>query len=169
MVLFPHQEGCDKVISAVKDGKLSIERVKDAVRRILSLKANIHLFEPEYFKDLEITGNIKELSQKLAQKSITKIRDFDNIIPARLEKGTGLEQVLCIPLFLLNREVDHIATGCIDCHILMYNKHSLTPLFQQIILLDGLVDQTHPVFRNGKAHAFHIYQKLAFLDLHFLV
>ena len=90
MVLFPHQEGCDKVIGAVKDGKLSIERIKDAVRRILKLKDNIHLFEPDYFKDLQVTGNLSEISQELAEKSITKIRDVDNILPVKLEKGSKI-------------------------------------------------------------------------------
>ena len=99
MVLFPHQEGCDKVVEAVKNGSLSVERVKDAVRRILKLKENVHLFEPDYFKDLKPAGNIKELALKIAQKSVTKIRDFNNLLGEKFEKGTKILMVNLIKPF----------------------------------------------------------------------
>jgi beta-N-acetylhexosaminidase len=99
MVLFPHQEGYEKVVNAVKDGSLEVERIKDAVRRILKLKENLHLFEADYFKDLKPMGNLKELALKLAQKSVTKIRDINNVLPVKLEKGSKILMVNLIKPF----------------------------------------------------------------------
>ena len=99
MVLFPHQEGYAKVVNAVKDGSLEIDRIKDAVRRILKLKETLHLFEKDYFKDLKLDGNLQEIALKLAQKSVTKIRDINNLVPAKLKKGSKILMVNLIKPF----------------------------------------------------------------------
>ncbi len=87
MILFPKEKAVEDITNAVNSGELGLERLKDAVSRILKLKDNLHLFEKDYFKGLEIGGDLQAVSQRIADKSISVIRDFDNIIPARLEKG----------------------------------------------------------------------------------
>lgn len=99
MVLFPHYDGYLKIIEAVKNGKIGIERIKDAVIRILRLKERIHLFEKDYFKDLKEFKGLDEIALKIAQKSITKIRDFDNLLPVKLEKGSKILLVNVIKTF----------------------------------------------------------------------
>lgn len=87
MILFPKERAVADITNALRSGELSLDRLKDAVRRILKLKRTLHLFEEDYFKGLKIEGDLQGLSQKIADKSISLIRDFDHIVPTALKKG----------------------------------------------------------------------------------
>ena len=91
MILFPKPFDFDNILKAVEQGKLSVDRLKDAVSRIIKLKQWLHLFETENpFKDLEIEDNIDEIALKIAQKSIKVLRDYAGVIPTKLEKGSKI-------------------------------------------------------------------------------
>lgn len=85
--LFPKISDRENIVRAVEAGEISMDRLKDAVRRILKVKQNLHAFEPNYFDNLTVTENLAEISREIAEKSITVIRDFDNLIPTKLQKG----------------------------------------------------------------------------------
>lgn len=89
MILFPEPTDYDNIIKAVKDGVLPIERLKDAVKRVLKLKDKARLFEDQTAIDNEIEDDltIDLLAQEIADKSIKIVRDLKGIIPANLKKG----------------------------------------------------------------------------------
>ena len=89
MLLFPLPRDYDYLLAAVKSGEITKERLLDAVRRILRMKDRARLFEDQeaLASSIEITGNIVEVAQKIADRSITVIRNTQNLIPLSLPKG----------------------------------------------------------------------------------
>lgn len=70
-------------------GNLSIERVDDAVRRVLALKEKVGVFDN--FRKVpcsigEAVTLTYQMSQRLAQKSATLVRDRKNTLPFRRDK-----------------------------------------------------------------------------------
>ncbi len=92
MVLFPEPEDYENIINAVKTGILPIERLKDAVYRVLKLKQRARLFEDQdkIYEEIGELPNIREVSQEIADKSINVVRDVQGIIPTKLEKGSKI-------------------------------------------------------------------------------
>lgn len=102
MVLFPEKHDKEHLVAAVKSGKLKIERVKDAVKRIIKLKEQSNLFDNK-----PIDGDIEEFKKqidkvgvKIAEKSLNIIRDRNNAIKNGIKKG---DRVLNIYLFTDSR------------------------------------------------------------------
>lgn len=90
MVLFALERDFDFILEAAKKGEISIERIKDAVRHILEMKDRARLFEDqeELVKGIEHTGNMEELSQEIADKSITIVRNSQGVIPLSLKESS---------------------------------------------------------------------------------
>ncbi len=86
LMLFPRPEEYSYLIDAVKSGEIEIDRLKDAVRRVLLLKQSVRLFEN---KDIceeigDTTKDIEELSllsQQIADNAIKVVRNNQNVIP----------------------------------------------------------------------------------------
>ncbi len=89
MALFAEPEDFDRLKLAIETGELSIERVKDAVYRVLMLKNEIALFDPMFPEKeaLERTYDVKELADKIAEKSIKIVRNSKGILPLHLKSG----------------------------------------------------------------------------------
>lgn len=89
MVLFPLERDFDYVCEAVKKGEISMGRLKDAVRRVLKMKIRARLFEEQsrILSEIKISGDINEVSEQIAEKSITVIRNTQNLIPLSVKKG----------------------------------------------------------------------------------
>lgn len=89
MLLFPLERDFDYLLEAVKSGELSIERVKDAVRRILKMKMRARLFEDQekLMDEIEVSDDLKLISAEIAEKCITVIRNTQNLIPLSMKKG----------------------------------------------------------------------------------
>ncbi|MBR1968245.1 MAG: hypothetical protein IKA11_02490 [Clostridia bacterium] len=88
VILFPKPYDFDNILKAIENGELTVERIKDAARRVLKMKDNLHLFEKDYFKDLKPSCDFNAVSAQIAEKSIKIVRDFANVIPTKLEKGS---------------------------------------------------------------------------------
>ncbi|MBO6128675.1 MAG: glycoside hydrolase family 3 C-terminal domain-containing protein [Pseudobutyrivibrio sp.] len=78
----------DHIAQAVKDGKVSMETLDDAVRRILSVKVWLGLFENPYVDQSAIDAYAKALPEnhvalckEAAEKSIVLLKNQDNILP----------------------------------------------------------------------------------------
>ena len=98
MILFPLPRDFDYIKAAVESGELSIERLKDAVTRIWRLKNQVHLFDEKPFT-VEMTDALiqefSEVSEKLAEKAITVLRDVDHLLPANgIKAGSKVLQVV---------------------------------------------------------------------------
>ena len=90
MLLFPAPKDFDYLLEAIKSGELTKDRVKDAILRILTLKMKARLFEDQKSieEKINISEDIGKLSQEIADRSITVIRNTQGLIPLNLEKGS---------------------------------------------------------------------------------
>ncbi len=75
------------IIELVNEGRISMERIDDAVRRVLTLKFRLGLFEnpytdEEHFKDVIRCKNHIEASHNAAKQAITLIKN-DGILPLK--------------------------------------------------------------------------------------
>jgi beta-glucosidase len=83
---------CDYLIELVKEGEVPMSRIDDAVRRILTLKFELGLFETPVtnYKDYPQFGSkaFEESAYQAASESITLLKNSNNILP--LKKGAKL-------------------------------------------------------------------------------
>ncbi len=89
VILFALENDFDCVKKAVENGEISIERIKDSVRRILKMKLHAGLIGDTAIDEdsIELSGDVKEISTEIARKSITVVRNSQNLIPVSLKKG----------------------------------------------------------------------------------
>ena len=85
MISYNYEPFCNDLVAAVKEGKVSQARLDDAVRRILTLKYKLNLFEKPVSnpKDYPKFGS-KEFEQhayNTAAEAITLLKNRDNILP----------------------------------------------------------------------------------------
>ena len=87
----------DALLDAVNSGKVSKERINEAVKRILAVKFKLGLFDDPYVKEKEaekIVRNLEhiELAREVARQSITLLKNEDNILPL----STDLQNIAVI-------------------------------------------------------------------------
>lgn len=89
MLLFALERDYDCVLEAVKSGIIPVDRLKDAVRHVLEMKKRARLFEDQkqLGQSVGSSGNIEEVSMKIAEKSIKIIRNTQDLLPLKLKKG----------------------------------------------------------------------------------
>ena len=78
----------DIVKKAVSDGRIPIERIEESAERVLKLKEKIGLFDdkPEMLTDINVqTVKTREIDRKIAEKSITLVRDRQKMLPHNKE------------------------------------------------------------------------------------
>jgi len=98
MVLWPTDKYVENMKSAIENGYISIDRLNDAVDRILLMKEKLNLFESnEEFIKLSNDDKlfIKNTQQKIAEKSITLIKDNGNFFPLKCDKT---KKIAVIPI-----------------------------------------------------------------------
>jgi beta-glucosidase len=84
-----YKEYCNIMVKAVKSGEISMQRLDDAVRRILMVKKKVGLFDsnsfdPKKYPDFA-SDESKKLSLNAALESITLLKNEGNCLP--LSKG----------------------------------------------------------------------------------
>jgi len=89
MMLWPTPEYADDMTEAVENGYIPMERLDDAVTRILNMKRKLGLFEKDNHAS-ELTEEDNKLvittQQKTAERSVTLLRDSSNLFPLTHEK-----------------------------------------------------------------------------------
>lgn len=86
---FRYKEAINAIVSGVNNGKISKERVDDAVKRILTVKFEMGLFEDPYMEKLthEVTdlGSTKyrELAKQLVEKSLVLLKNDNSLLPLK--------------------------------------------------------------------------------------
>jgi beta-N-acetylhexosaminidase len=90
----------DRLIKAVRDGRLSEERVRQSARRVLEMKARINLFENPFgpAPTSEQKAAFQRAAQEMADKSITVLRG-DGQQPLKMAPAT---KVLTVTYAQLN-------------------------------------------------------------------
>ena len=98
MMLWPTSEYVDNMIEAVENGYIPMERLDDAVTRILEMKEKLGLFKKNNSTRL-LTDEDKKYVQKVqtevAEKSITLIRDKGEFFPLSKDKA---KRIAVIPI-----------------------------------------------------------------------
>ena len=87
MVPYEYEQFVNDLIQLVKEGEVSMERIDDAVKRILKLKFELDLFENPVtnYEEYEDFGSKKhhQLAYKAASESITLLKNNNNILPLK--------------------------------------------------------------------------------------
>ena len=95
MVPYEYEHFVKNLISLVEEGEVSMERINDAVKRILKLKFELDLFENPVtnYNDYEDFGSKKhhQLAYKAASESITLLKNNEDILPI-----TGNPKILVV-------------------------------------------------------------------------
>lgn len=97
LILMPLDEvkTIDAIENAIKTGEISEERINYSAEKILSAKMKLGLFENKYVQEADIYKSINtstaiELSQKIADQSITLVKESAKIFPIDKTKKTAL-------------------------------------------------------------------------------
>jgi beta-glucosidase len=85
MIPYDYKEFCTDLIALVKEGKVPVSRIDDAVTRILRVKEELRLFETPmtYLKDYPKFGSpeFEKAAYNTAAESITLLKNTNNILP----------------------------------------------------------------------------------------
>jgi beta-glucosidase len=85
MIPYDYKEFCTDLIALVKEGKVPVSRIDDAVTRILRVKHELQIFETPvtYVKDYPKFGSaaFENAAYKTAAESITLLKNTNNILP----------------------------------------------------------------------------------------
>lgn len=98
MMLWPNKCYVDDMIQAVENGYISMERLDDAVTRILNMKEKLGLFQKDNHA-IKLTKEdqtfIKQTQQETAEHSVTLIRDNGGFFPMSPKK---YQKIAVIPV-----------------------------------------------------------------------
>lgn len=98
MMLWPNEHYVDDLVEAVENGYVSMERLDDAVNRILSVKEKMGLFDRNnhpVLLDQQEQMYINSVQQNTAEKSVTLIKDDNHQFPLQPEKTPN---ILVVPV-----------------------------------------------------------------------
>lgn len=86
MIPYNYQRYCDYLIALVKEDEVSMERLDDAVRRILNLKYKLGLFgEQKHYSEYTKFGSVafEQSAYETAAEAITLLKNNNDILPLR--------------------------------------------------------------------------------------
>lgn len=92
MVLFNEKNDKQNILKAVESGELSVDRLKDAVKRIIKMKERAGLFrnQEEIKRSLTLKRPINEVATEIAERSIVIHRNAENILPLDIPKNSKI-------------------------------------------------------------------------------
>ena len=98
MMLWPNEHYVDDMVQAIENGYVPMERLDDAVSRILDMKEKLGLFSKDNHA-IKLTEEDRKFIQKaqkdVAENSITLVRDEANFFPLDKEK---IKKIALIPV-----------------------------------------------------------------------
>ncbi len=133
VVLFPEKNDFERLRQAVVDGRITQERLNDALTRILLMKKRAGLFDKQETSAIDVERErqkLMEISQQIADKSIKVVRNLENIIP--LNKAE-IKKVLVVNIhseLKFGRQISptvekQLATYGIETETMFNPKHTL--------------------------------------------
>ena len=89
LMLFSKPEDYRAIRKATEDGVIPTERLRDAAERVLRLKNSVGLLDDEQSDDAKISlsGDPQDYIDKAVAKSFRIERNFDKLIPLKLNRG----------------------------------------------------------------------------------
>ena len=98
MMLWPTKDYVADMVDAIENGYISMERLDDAVSRILTMKEKLGLFDKKQ-QHIELSKEekkfVSDVQKKTAEASITLVRDKANIFPINPQKT---KRVAVVPI-----------------------------------------------------------------------
>ena len=87
------------IYEAVKNGRISEERINESFQRIIKQKKDLGLFDNRYNDWETITEEISQysstaLSKKIAKESITVVKDKEKLLPLNIKKYNNVTHIL---------------------------------------------------------------------------
>jgi beta-N-acetylhexosaminidase len=123
VMLWPGDSYFDLMVGALEGGLVSVKRLDESVRRIVDLKIRLglisidrsYLKSPVAIADSQLQRNEIEsgacrLSDEIAQKSITLVRNRDRLLPLNLAKVRRVLLHIAIPAELSASDREHLDT-----------------------------------------------------------
>ena len=105
MVPYEYEEFIDNLMELVNEGKVSMDRIDDAVSKILKLKFELDLFEnpatnPADYNDFA-SEEFENMAYQSAAEAITLLKNNDNILPLNRDKkilvvGPNADNMRCL-------------------------------------------------------------------------
>ncbi len=129
-----YKKYCELMLTASKDGKISDERLNDAVRRILRVKFALGLFEKDMHqaKSYPDFGSEKFKLKALesAQESITLLKNDSNILPLKADRKVLVAGPTANNMIFLNGAWTHTWQG-VDTTFNTKNTNTIYEAIQQ--------------------------------------
>ena len=78
----------ETLCNAVKDGRISMQRIDESCQRVLDLKEKMGLFDGTFEETADIEEIVKEttdISRKISEKSVTMLRNKSGLVPVKKE------------------------------------------------------------------------------------
>ena len=97
LMLFARPEDYFNIRNAVKSGLIPIERVRDAVKRVIEMKNRVGILDGVKQKDTGYNGNINELIKKASEEFFRIERNADGVLPLKLNKGDRILMITMLP------------------------------------------------------------------------
>lgn len=105
MVLFPEPDDFDAIKAAIASGEITKDRFEDALYRILTLKERAELFCGAATAARSNSAEFSAAAQRIADESITVVRDEKHILPAGIKRGDKILAVIVAEPYW-HKEVD---------------------------------------------------------------
>lgn len=109
MILWPTKNYVANMTEAVENGYISMERLDDAVSRVLDMKEKLGLFEKR-IKPVELSSQekcfVKDTAKSVAEKSLTLMRNQLDILPIDTKK---IHKVAYVPVANYEKVLDNQA------------------------------------------------------------
>ena len=145
----------EKVLAAVKEGRISMPRIDESVKRILALKEAANLLGPARKPELafeQVGGPAhQDLAQRIADASVTLLRNDESLLPLHLRES----QALVVVMFRNNRFIPE-AAGFRDE---LRRRHQRTQLIELAPQPDAqALDDAAKAARQGDVLVLGTYQ-----------
>jgi beta-glucosidase len=124
---------CQYLIELVNEGKVPMERIDDAVRRVLRVKFKLGLFEHPYYEMSSYpkfgSKEFSDVSYHAAQECLTLLKNDNNILPLKKDKKVLVTGVAANSLTPLNGAWTYTWQGRTDHH----NPKNKPTIYQSLI------------------------------------
>lgn len=106
MMLFAQKIDFYEIRKAIQSGRISMERIKDAVKRVLILKNTVGLLDGREYKKPEGLPTLNEIIEKASKRSFVIERNFDDILPLDIKQGGKILVINMQPERQVHRKAD---------------------------------------------------------------
>ena len=103
------EEDYGYMLSAIKDGRISDERLDEAITRILALKAKVAVNKPVTEENDEVLSHAKEWQQECADKCVTLVKNVTGLVPVQKGRYNKIRLILLGNMNVLDGNIESMA------------------------------------------------------------